>query len=88
MFNWFEIMKIKLKTVLMVVLIICKTVSIKPYINREDQSEISQFSYTTIVVTITMQFLTVVTPPSIYQYLTKKSRKNYNLNIEGVQEDE
>ena len=32
-----------------------------PVINREDKSNISQFSYTVIVFTITMKFLSVVT---------------------------
>ena len=67
MFNWFEITKKTLKTVLIIFMRTCKTVSIKPYTNREDGSEISQFSYTDIVVTITMKFLEVLTPPSIYR---------------------
>ena len=40
--------------------------SIKPCINRESKSRISQFSYKVIVVTITMNLLVVVTPPAIY----------------------
>ena len=44
----------------------CKTVSRKPCINRVDKMKISQFSYTTIVVTITMKFLAVLTTTSIY----------------------
>ena len=48
----------------------CKTVSIKPCINREDKSKISQFSYTVIVVTISMNLLVVVTPQSVYQNFT------------------
>ena len=46
-----------------------KTLSVKPCINREDNSKRSQFSYTFIVVEITMKFLAFVNPPYIYQDL-------------------
>ena len=39
-----------------------------PCINREDNIKISQFSYTAIVITITMKFLVVVNPLYIYQH--------------------
>ena len=45
---------------------ICTTVSRKTYINIEDKSKRSQFSYTGIVVVITMKLLEVVTQPYIY----------------------
>ena len=66
MLNEFEMVKILLKTVLAIFLKTCKTVSIKPCINREDKSNSSQFSYTDIFLTKTMKFLEVLTPPSIY----------------------
>ena len=65
MFNEFKMMKITLKTVLIIVLRACKTVSIKPCINREDKSTISPISYVAIFVTSTVKFLVVVTPPYI-----------------------
>ena len=45
-----------------------KIVSRNPCINREDNIKISQFSYTAIVITITMKLLVVVNPLSIYQH--------------------
>ena len=42
-----------------------KTAPRKPCINREDKRKISQFSYNVIVVARKMNFLEVVTPPSI-----------------------
>ena len=54
-----------LKTFLRIVLITCKTASIKSCINREDKIKISQVSYTVMVVTKIMKFLAVVTPSSI-----------------------
>ena len=66
MFNDFELMKTTLKTVLRIVLRTCKTVSRRPFINREAKIKISQFSYLVTVVEITMEFLSVVTPPYIY----------------------
>ena len=50
MFNEFEMMKRRLKTVLRIDLITCKTVPRKPCINREDNSKISQVSYTVVVI--------------------------------------
>ena len=44
-----------------------KTVSIKTCINRKDKINSSKFSYSVIFVAITMNFLSVVTPPYIYQ---------------------
>ena len=49
--------------------------SIKQCINREDKTERSLFSYTDIVVTRTMNFLEVVTPPSIYNSFS--TQKNF-----------
>ena len=60
-------LKIILKTVLIIVLMTFKTVSIKQCINIEDKSKISQFSYTVIVVSLTIKFLAVVTLPYIYK---------------------
>ena len=68
MFNGFEMLRRTLKTVLRIFLRTCKTVSIKTFINREDKSKRSKFSYTAIVETRTTNFLEVVTPPSIYHY--------------------
>ena len=78
MFNGFKMTKRTLKTVLRVVLITYKTVSIKPWKNREDKSNISQFSYVDVVVTRKIMFLEVVTPPYINHYLIpyKISPKN------------
>ena len=59
-------MKRKLITVLIIFLRTCKTVSIKPCINREDKRKSSKFSYKVIVVTQTMKFLAVVKTHSIY----------------------
>ena len=67
-YNAFEIMKITLKTVLIIVLGTCKTVSRKPCINREDKSMSSKFSYASIVLTRKMKLLEFVMPPYIYQY--------------------
>ena len=58
----------KIETVMRIVLRTCKTVSIKPCINREYNSKISYFSYIVIVVSRIMKFLEVVTPPYIDQY--------------------
>ena len=55
-----------LKTFLRMFLKTCKTVSIKLCINREGKINISQFSYTFIVVTITTKSLVVVSPPNIF----------------------
>ena len=66
MSNKFECTKRTLKTILIIVLRTCKTVSRKPYINRQDNSKISQFSYSVTVVSITIKLLEVVAPPSIY----------------------
>ena len=60
-----------MKTVLIIILRSCETVSRKLCINREYKSESSQFSHTFIVVARTMKFLEVVTPPYIYQYPRK-----------------
>ena len=60
--------KRKLEKILRIFLRTCKTVLRKPCINREDKSECSQFNYTVIVLTRTMKFLSVVTPPSVYQF--------------------
>ena len=60
-------MKIKLKIVIVIVLITCKKVSRKIFINRESKSKSSQFSYSVTVVERTMKFLAVVTPPYVYQ---------------------
>ena len=54
------------KKVLSILLRTCKIVSIKPCKNREDKSRSAKFRYTTIVVSITMNFLAVVTPLHIY----------------------
>ena len=43
-----------------------KTVSIKPCINREYKIKSSQFGYIVIGISMTMNFLAVVTPPYIY----------------------
>ena len=56
-----------IETVLIIVLRTRKTVLRKPWINREDNSESSQFSYTDIVVTRTMNSTVVVILPYIYQ---------------------
>ena len=53
-FNEFEIMRVTLKSFIRTVLRTCKTVSIKPFINREDKIENSQFIYTDIVTTISV----------------------------------
>ena len=45
----------------------CKTVSIKPCINREDKSKSLTFSYIVTVVVRKIMFLSVLTPPYIYQ---------------------
>ena len=66
MFNEFEMKKIILKTFLRIVLITCKTVSIRPFINREDNIKSSQFRYKCIAVTRTIKFTAVETTPSIY----------------------
>ena len=60
------IMKRQLKTVLIIFLRTCKTVSRKPYINIEINSRISKFSYKFIVVKRKIKLLAVVTPPDIY----------------------
>ena len=60
-----------LRTVLIIVLRTCITVSRKPCINREDNIKISQFSYKAIVVTRTMSLLVFVTPQYIYQFERK-----------------
>ena len=65
-FNGFIMMKRILKTVLIFFLRTFQTVSRKPCINRESKRRILQFSYTFIVVTRTMIFLTFLTPPPIY----------------------
>ena len=63
-----------MKTILGIVLRTCKTVSIKPCINRLDKSKISQFSYKVIFVARKIKFLLVVTPPSIYHgFSTRKT---------------
>ena len=63
-----------MKTVLNIVLRACKTVSIRPCISREYKIKISKFSYTVIVVAITLKFLAVVTPPYIYHgFSTRKT---------------
>ena len=72
-------MKIKLKTVLRIVLRTCKTVSINPCISREDNSKITQCSYKSIVVTKTMKFLAIVTPLSIYQILYSQVKRLFFL---------
>ena len=38
----------------------------KPCINTESNTRISPFIYTVIVLTTTMKFLSVITPPDIY----------------------
>ena len=48
----------------------CKTVSIKPYINGEDNIKSSNFIYTVIVVTRTTNLLAVVTTPYICQLVS------------------
>ena len=65
MFNDFEVMKIKLKYVRSIFMRICKSLSRKPCINRAYTSKSSYFSYTYIVVTRTIKFLSVITPPYI-----------------------
>ena len=47
-------------------MITCITDSRKPYINGEKKSKRSQFNYTYIVLTNTMNLLAVVTPPYIF----------------------
>ena len=66
MFNEFKILRRTLKTVLIIFLRTCKTVSRKSCIKIEDKNKISEFSYTVIVVEITMKFLVFIIPPSIY----------------------
>ena len=45
-----------------------------PRINGERNIRSSKFSYTVIVVTITMKFIAVVTPPGTYHgYSTRKT---------------
>ena len=60
-------MKITLKYVLIIVLVTCKTSSIKPCINRESKIKISQLSHSVTIFERKMKFLAVVTPTSIYQ---------------------
>ena len=67
-FNGFRMMKISLTTVLRISLRTCKLFSRNPCINRESKISISQFSYKVIVVTRKKKFLSVLTPPSIYNY--------------------
>ena len=59
-------MKRTLKTVPIIVMRTCTTLSMNSHINREYNRRISQFSYTDIFVTITVKFLSVVTPLSTY----------------------
>ena len=67
-------MKTTLKTVLVIFLKTCKTMSIKPCINRQDKSYRSQFVYTDIVVTRLMKLPEVVTPSYIYHaWSTRKT---------------
>ena len=66
MFNEFIMTKRTLINVLRFFLKTFKTVSIKPCIHIESKNRSSQFSYTAIVVTSTMNFLEVVTSPAIY----------------------
>ena len=66
-------MKITLKTVIIIVLIICKSVSGKPCINRKYNIDSSLSSYSVTIVEWKMNFLAVVTPPSIYRgWFTQK----------------
>ena len=71
MFNEFEMPRIRLKTFLRIVLITCKTIPVKQCTNREDNTKISKFSSTIVVVARTMKVLAVVTPPYIYQNINK-----------------
>ena len=59
-------MKITLKPVLVIVLRTCKTVSRKLCINREDSRKISQFSYTVIVVEISIKFIAALSSSFIH----------------------
>ena len=77
-------MKITLKNVLKFCMIKCETVSRKPCINIEDKSKSSQFSYKSIVVTIKIQFLSVVTPPYIYHFCVPQCCKRCCDKVKGV----
>ena len=47
-------------------------VSRKPSINREDKSKSSKFIYSVIIFAITMNLLSVITPPTIYHFCNDK----------------
>ena len=50
MFNEFEMLRRTLKYFLIIVMITCKTVLRKPFINREDNIKVSKFSDTVIFI--------------------------------------
>ena len=94
MLNNFEMMKRTLKNVLRTALKTCKSVSRKPCINREDESERSQFIYTAIFVIIKMNLLAVITQPSIYQlqtifilYMSISYANNFRVELKATTSD-